>query len=92
VPTPITTPEPERQRAPALDADRAARLTGLVQRLYLDRGFGFIRVDRDQDYFFHRSGLDAGLLMSDLQEGLRVTFEPRQVPKGLRAEHIQIAA
>jgi len=64
-----------------------------VLRIYPDRGFGFIRTDDRVDYFFHRSSLDVGDFgMHGLEEGERVTFEPRQSPKGPRAERVQKAA
>lgn len=72
------------------------RAEGRVQRIYVERGFGFIRctggavaaTDIGQDYFFHMSGLDEGSIAL-LEEGSLVTFEPRQVAKGRRAEHVQ---
>lgn len=67
------------------------RATGKVHRVYRDRGFGFIRCtegpDAGQDYFFHMTGLD-DCTVEDLEEGELVEFEPRQVAKGRRAEHI----
>jgi cold shock CspA family protein len=63
-----------------------------VQRVYRERGFGFIRCTEGgqvgQDYFFHHSGLD-DCRIDDLEEGSQVTFEPHQVAKGNRAEHIR---
>src|SRR5262245_13159027 len=67
---------------------------GRVQRVYAERGFGFIRCtegsDIGQDYFFHMSGLD-DCEIADLEEGSVVKFEARNVAKGRRAEHIQRA-
>ena len=34
--------------------------TGTVKRVVADRGFGFIATDDDKEFFFHRSGLEAG--------------------------------
>lgn len=66
-------------------------LNGRVQRLYRDRGFGFIRClegpDRDVDFYFHKSGVLDGF--STLTEGMVVTFEPRDAVKGKRAEAVQ---
>ena len=66
-----------------------------MQRLYAERGFGFIRVtegdDLGQDYFFHVSGLE-GCGIGELEEGLAVEFAARQTAKGKRAEHISRAA
>lgn len=65
---------------------------GRVQRVYRERGFGFIRcvdgADVGQDYFFHSSGLD-DIGIEQLEEGSLVKFEARHVAKGRRAEHIQ---
>jgi cold shock CspA family protein len=67
---------------------------GRVQRIYVERGFGFIKCmagaadDIGQDFFFHHSGLD-GFGIDDLEEGSMVIFEPTYVAKGKRAEHIQ---
>lgn len=66
-----------------------------MQRLYSERGFGFIRVTQGagsgQDFFFHVSGLD-GCSMHELEEGLLVEFESRQTAKGQRAERISRVA
>jgi cold shock CspA family protein len=65
-----------------------------VQRIYPERGFGFIRcLDRLDDkgkaveFFFHATGLPCPI--DRLQEGERVEFEVRETPKGLRAESVQ---
>jgi cold shock CspA family protein len=78
--------------------DHAARpiepSRGRVQRIYVERGFGFIKClagaadDVGQDFFFHHSGLD-GFAIDDLEEGSMVLFEPTYVAKGKRAEKIQ---
>jgi cold shock CspA family protein len=62
-------------------------MTGSVNRLTRDRGFGFIRGD-GHVYFFHRSALGGGLNFDELMEGQRVTFEPRQADKGPRATDV----
>jgi cold shock CspA family protein len=67
---------------------------GRVQRVYVERGFGFIRClegtreDVGQDFFFHMSGL-ADCTIEDLEEGSLVRFSPTYVAKGKRAEHIE---
>jgi cold shock CspA family protein len=66
---------------------------GRVQRVYAERGFGFIRClegatnDVGQDFFFHMSGLD-DCRIEELEEGSQVTFTPTYVAKGKRAEHV----
>jgi cold shock CspA family protein len=72
----------------------AGRGRGTIQHVYPERGFGFIRCtegaaeDVGRDFFFHVSGLDNGLTMSELLPGSPVEFECREVPRGKRAEHI----
>lgn len=72
----------------------APRARGVVQRLYPERGFGFIRckeseeaADIGQDFFFHMSGL-LDCAITELEEGERVEYEPRLTAKGKRAEAI----
>jgi cold shock CspA family protein len=66
---------------------------GRVQRVYVERGFGFIRCtegradDVGQDFFFHHSGL-SDCRIDELEEGSYVSFEPTYVAKGKRAEHV----
>ena len=73
------------------------RAQGTVQHVYPERGFGFIRCtkgaigDVGQDFFFHQSGLDDGLTMSELLQGSLVEFECTEVPRGKRAEHVSLA-
>lgn len=68
--------------------------SGRVQRIYPERGFGFIRctasaIDDDigQDFFFHHSGLD-DCAITELEEGAMVRYQATRVAKGRRAEHI----
>jgi cold shock CspA family protein len=67
---------------------------GVVQRIYSERGFGFIRCldgpseDVGQDFFFHSSGL-VDCRIQELQEGSAVRFSPTYVAKGKRAEHVE---
>jgi cold shock protein len=66
-------------------------MVGVVKKIVADRGFGFIRTDTGQDVFFHRSQLEAGTDMDDLQEGATVAFELRaDSPKGPRAVDVAL--
>jgi cold shock CspA family protein len=91
MPKPTTTAKPKPPRGNDASISR-----GRIQRIYVERGFGFIRCtegasdDIGQDFFFHHSGLAADCRITDLQEGSLVSFEPTYVPKGKRAEHIAI--
>jgi CspA family cold shock protein len=63
--------------------------SGTIKRLVRDRGFGFIRDEAGQEWFFHRSSVTEGSF-EQLQEGSRVTFEEEKSPKGPRAGQVQL--
>ena len=76
------------------DGREATRLTGHVHKLVEDdaghsRGYGFIHVGDGTgdvvEYFVHRKGFGDPLKFDALRVGDRVTFEPRNTAKGLRA-------
>jgi CspA family cold shock protein len=56
---------------------------GTVIRVVRDKGFGFIRDDRGQELFFHRTAVDGDF--NRLNEGQSVVFEEEPSPKGPRA-------
>ena len=64
-------------------------MTGTIRTLRVDKGFGFIKDDRGQDYFFHQSAIyGEGIEM--LREGDSVEFElGPDGPKGPRAESVR---
>lgn len=64
---------------------------GTIKRLVRDRGFGFIRDDGGQEWFFHRSAVKAGSF-DQLNEGQRVTFDEEPSQKGPRAGNIRSEA
>jgi len=64
-------------------------MTGKVT-IITERGFGFVRSDEDdRSYFFHRSGFVKGSF-DDIQVGDTLVFEPKESPKGRRAEQIVV--
>ncbi len=62
-------------------------MTGKIRTLRADKGFGFIKSDAGQDYFFHHSAIQ-GETMDELREGDSVTFDAGEGPKGPRAENV----
>lgn len=63
-------------------------MTGQVQRLIRDKGFGFIRVGGGPlavEFFFHKSSCPD---FDSLQEGDQVEFEEEASQKGPRATHV----
>jgi CspA family cold shock protein len=63
-------------------------VTGTIRTLRVDKGFGFIKDDKGQEYFFHQSAI-YGEGINDLREGDSVEFEIGQGPKGPRAENVR---
>jgi cold shock protein len=65
-------------------------MQGVIKRL-MDKGFGFISVEGEEnDLFFHMNDL-VGVQFNDLQEGQAVTFEKGDSHKGPKAVEIQLA-
>src|SRR5687767_3123069 len=62
--------------------------SGTIKRLVRDRGFGFIRDEGGQEWFFHRSSVEAGSF-DQLNEGERVSFDEEPSAKGPRAGNIR---
>jgi cold shock protein len=60
---------------------------GTIKRLVRDRGFGFIRDDGGQEWFFHRSSVQGSF--DELNEGQRVSFEEEPSAKGPRAGNVR---
>ena len=49
---------------------------GTIRRL-MDRGYGFIKTEQEEDLFFHRNDLEE-VEFGDLSEGQEVEFEKSQ--------------
>ena len=60
---------------------------GTIKRLVRDRGFGFIRDDGGQEWFFHRSSVQGSF--DELNEGQRVSFDEEPSAKGPRAGNVR---
>jgi cold shock protein len=61
--------------------------SGKIIRVVRDKGFGFIRDDRGQELFFHRSSVEGDF--NGLTEGQTVAFEEERSPKGPRAGSVR---
>jgi CspA family cold shock protein len=64
------------------------QMTGTIRTLRVDKGFGFIKGETGQEYFFHQSAI-YGEGIADLREGDGVEFEVSAGPKGPRAESVK---
>jgi CspA family cold shock protein len=56
-------------------------MMGTIRTLRADKGFGFIKGEAGQEYFFHQSAI-YGEGIADLREGDGVEFEVEDSPKG----------
>lgn len=65
--------------------------TGKIDRLLIERGFGFIKTADGRSIFFHGNSLE-GVLFSQLSEGDRLEFETTNTPKGLNATNVRRVA
>jgi CspA family cold shock protein len=63
-------------------------MIGKIRTLRVDKGFGFIKGETGQEYFFHQSAI-YGEGIADLREGDGVEFEVGDGPKGPRAENVK---
>ncbi len=62
-------------------------MEGIVKK-WLDRGFGFIGVEgQDDEVFVHHTALDG---VSELREGQKVEFDVEDGPKGPRASNVKV--
>lgn len=60
---------------------------GTIKKLVTDKGFGFIKGEREE-LFFHHSALE-GTSIEELQVGQTVQYEAGRGPKGPRAEKVR---
>jgi cold shock protein len=60
---------------------------GTIRKL-IDKGFGFIKTEKEKDLFFHQSSLQ-GVSFEDLREGQKVSFTEGRGPKGPCAENVK---
>ncbi len=66
--------------------------SGTIKRLVRDRGFGFIRDDGGQEWFFHRSSVQGSF--DQLNEGQTVEFDKaadERDPRRSRAVNVRLA-
>jgi CspA family cold shock protein len=75
--------------APRIGGPKGASMAnGKIVRVVRDKGFGFIRDERGQELFFHRTAVDGDF--NRLNEGQSVAFEEETSPKGPRAGRVRL--
>ena len=63
---------------------------GTIRRI-MDRGFGFIKTEQEEDLFFHRNDLE-GVEFNSLKEGQEVEYEVGQGRDGRKkAVNVRLA-
>jgi len=73
------------------DLERHSMQKGTIKRLIADRGFGFIKTEREEELFFGRNQLQ-GVDYGSLREGQEVEFGVTRDPSGrLHAVRVRLA-
>ena len=70
-------------------AEPGSRIRGTVKRMERAKGFGFIRGENAQDFFFHATQVEGAGAMETLEEGDPVTFIVESTAKGPRALQVR---
>src|SRR6476646_6820693 len=90
-PLPLSRQLKERELIVVSDGHKRSRRRdmpgGTIKRIVRDRGFGFIRDDGGQEWFFHRSAVQGSF--DQLNEGQRVNFDEEPSGKGPRAGNVR---
>jgi CspA family cold shock protein len=63
---------------------------GTVKWFNVEKGFGFIEVEGEKDYFVHSSAIQGNDSRKTLDEGQKVQFETEKGPKGLQAIDVSV--
>jgi cold shock CspA family protein/ribosome-associated translation inhibitor RaiA len=58
---------------------------GIIDRVFPDRGYGFLLSDSGEQIYFHQNALNAPLEFDALEEGARVAFNFEAGDEGLQA-------
>lgn len=64
-------------------------LTGIIKKKIEEKGIGFISIEGSEDLFYHMSACDGQY--DNLQEGMTVTCDSEDSPKGKRAVNVKAA-
>ncbi len=66
-------------------------LLGIIDRVLLDEGYGFILTDGGEQVYFHRNAVHDGLVFEELREGQRVGLDFEAGRDGLQATTVGAA-
>jgi CspA family cold shock protein len=62
--------------------------TGTIKFFNESKGYGFITDESSKDYFVHISALDEEIRDLEVKEGLKVTFDTVETPRGSNATNV----
>ena len=65
-------------------------MTGVVSRMFLSKGFGFVRDENGHTRFMHANDFVRVYEFDTLREGQTVNFTPVEVDTGLRAIEVTL--
>jgi CspA family cold shock protein len=60
-------------------------MKGVVKFYNKEKSFGFIKVEKQKDIFFHKSSLSNGYIPQDED---KVEFDAKQTDRGMAAENV----
>ncbi|MCQ4697992.1 cold shock domain-containing protein [Paeniclostridium sordellii] len=64
-------------------------MNGIITYFYVEKGYGFIKGDNMEEYFFHISSISKSEEKNMLREGMKVSFNPTESYKGKRAINVK---
>lgn len=64
-------------------------MTGIIKKVFPEKGFGFIVGEDKIEYFVHRTAIKNAHL-ENLYEGQEITFEDNHGDRGPRAEDVYV--
>lgn len=64
-------------------------MNGIITSFYIEKGYGFIKGDNMEEYFFHISSISKYEEKNMLREGMKVSFNPTESDKGKRAINVK---
>jgi cold shock CspA family protein/ribosome-associated translation inhibitor RaiA len=73
------------------EAHSAPPLLGIIDRIFLEEGYGFILTDSGEQVYFHRNAVHDGLVFEQLTEGQRVGLDLEAGREGLQATTVGAA-
>lgn len=65
-------------------------MKGKIKYWNKEKKYGFIKNEKEEDYFFHETMIKNKYQDEELEEGMKVEFEPTKTDKGQQAHEIKL--